>query len=74
MKSNGPVLVEEPSLTNGSVVHEEEEEDTEDTNKPKSPLLTSHRLSTTSLDNVNLEEEEVDPLVAPKVPSKGIYS
>jgi hypothetical protein len=31
-----------------------------DTSQPKSPLLTSHRLSTTSLDNVNLGED-VDP-------------
>lgn len=38
-----------------------------DTSQPKSPLLTSHRLSTTSLDNVNLGED-VDPRT---VTSKG---
>lgn len=38
--------------TNGHTDHDEHE-----TNQPKSPLLTSHRLSTTSLDNVNLDED-----------------
>ncbi|KAF4634766.1 hypothetical protein G7Y89_g3342 [Cudoniella acicularis] len=45
-----------PSLpereTNGDTNHTDH-----DTAQPKSPLLTSHRLSTTSLDNVNLDEE-----------------
>ncbi|PSS06710.1 hypothetical protein M430DRAFT_148556 [Amorphotheca resinae ATCC 22711] len=40
--------VTEPQ-TNGDDEHE--------IRQPKSPLLTSHRLSTTSLDNVNLEED-----------------
>jgi hypothetical protein len=31
--------------------------DGHDTRQPKSPLLTSHRLSTSSLDNVNLDED-----------------
>ncbi|PMD45729.1 RabGAP/TBC [Hyaloscypha variabilis F] len=31
--------------------------DTNDTRQPKSPLLTSHRLSTSSLDNVSLDED-----------------
>jgi hypothetical protein len=31
--------------------------DGHDTKQPKSPLLTSHRLSSDSLDNVNLEED-----------------
>jgi hypothetical protein len=38
--------------TNGDTEHNEEEAP-----QPKSPLLTSHRLSTTSLDNVSLDEE-----------------
>src|SRR6266536_4263229 len=37
---------------NGDTSH-----DKHDTRQPKSPLLTSHRLSTTSLDNVNLDED-----------------
>ena len=50
--SNAPPL---PVRTTGSGAH-----DGQDTSQPKSPLLTSHRLSTTSLDNVNLEED-IDP-------------
>lgn len=37
--------------TNGDAEHEEQE-----TKKPSSPLLTEQRLSTASLDNVNLED------------------
>jgi hypothetical protein len=50
--SNAPPL---PLRTTGAGAH-----DGQDTSQLKSPLLTSHRLSTTSLDNVNLEED-VDP-------------
>jgi hypothetical protein len=58
--------------TNGTGVHDDDEDDEdEETSKPKSPLLTSHRLSTESLDNVNLEEESQ---VLPKVPAKGTVS
>jgi len=31
--------------------------DGHDTRQPKSPLLTSHRLSTSSLDNISLDED-----------------
>lgn len=37
-----------------------ERHEIQETSQPKSPLLTAHRLSNTSLDNVNLEED-VDP-------------
>jgi hypothetical protein len=64
---------EEPT-TNGTGVHDEEEDEDEETSKPKSPLLTSHRISATeSLDNVNLGEDQ-DSQVLPKVPAKGICS
>lgn len=62
---NAAVPPEELPTTNGDDAYSEDE----DTSKPKSPLLTSHRLSTESLDNVNLEEESQ---TLPKVPEKGI--
>ena len=49
----------------------ERDQNDQDTRQPKSPLLTSHRLSTTSLDNVNLDEDGT-PLSQSK--SKGTES
>jgi Rab-GTPase-TBC domain len=44
---------------------------TQDTSQPKSPLLTSHRLSTISLDNVNLEDVPPDAHLSSS--TKGTY-
>ncbi|KAI9737199.1 MAG: GTPase-activating protein [Claussenomyces sp. TS43310] len=52
----------EPEI-DASTTHDHE--GTEDTTRPKSPLLTSHRLSSTSMDNVNLEEETERHSTAP---------
>ncbi|KAG9234890.1 rab-GTPase-TBC domain-containing protein [Amylocarpus encephaloides] len=49
---------------NGDAVHADK--DKKDTTHPKSPLLTAHRLSTTSLDNVSLDEEESAKPQSPK--------
>ncbi|TAQ85655.1 hypothetical protein B7494_g6025 [Chlorociboria aeruginascens] len=49
----------------------------EDTRQPKSPLLTSHRLSTSSLDNVNLDTVNLDEdgsLAKPALPARGIFN
>lgn len=48
-----PVPVEPE--TNGDGVHDEQSQ--HGIKQPKSPLLTTHRLSTISLDNVSLEED-----------------
>lgn len=65
--SNPPATEEVPDLpstaTNGNEHHleEDENEDTkEDTRQPNSPLLTSHRASTSSLDNVELDNISLD--------------
>jgi hypothetical protein len=51
--SNRPPVPAVPDLeTNDDAAH-----NGHDSTQPKSPLLTSHRLSNTSLDNVSLEEE-----------------
>lgn len=50
---------------NGDANHTEE-----DTAQPKSPLLTSRRLSTSSLDNVSLDEDEA--AAKPTTPPKGM--
>jgi hypothetical protein len=42
--------------TNGDGAHNEQSE--HGIKQPKSPLLTTHRLSTISLDNVSLEEDD----------------
>ncbi len=56
--------------SNGTHDHTEhiEEEKERYTQQPKSPLLTSHRISTESLDNVNLDE---DGMPAELTPPKG---
>ncbi|KAG0646143.1 GTPase-activating GYP5 [Hyphodiscus hymeniophilus] len=48
-----PDMKENKDDEDGNVAHNEH-----DSTQPKSPLLTSHRLSATSLDNVSLEEDE----------------
>jgi hypothetical protein len=48
--------ISEPSPTLDDTTNEDLAATSEDTNKPKSPLLTSHRISTSDLDNVNLED------------------
>ena len=48
--------------TNGHMVHTEL-----DSTPPQSPLLTPRRLSTTSLDNVSLEEDETDVKPNPSI-------
>lgn len=70
-----PQFTEAPSLQPVSQNEDKENEDTEDarserhseteetprrTKSPKSPLLTAHRLSTTSLDEVNLASNNLD--------------
>jgi hypothetical protein len=56
--------------TNGDADHIEKEAP-----QPKSPLLTSHRLSTASLDNVSLDEEgtPVKPVEAKGMSNNRIY-
>lgn len=49
--TDAPPVQEKEAETNGDVEHNEH-----DTQQPNSPLLTSRNLSTTSLDNVNLED------------------
>ncbi|RDW75750.1 hypothetical protein BP5796_06571 [Coleophoma crateriformis] len=51
-----PPSVSDPPKTNGHARNDDEQGDDE-TERPKSPLLTSHRISTTSLDNVSLDED-----------------
>ena len=46
--------------------HQGTNDHVQDTSQPKSPLLTSHRLSTISLDNVNLGEDVAIDAVIPK--------
>ncbi|RHZ72191.1 hypothetical protein CDV55_106559 [Aspergillus turcosus] len=70
-----PQFTEAPSLPSVSQNEDKKNEDTEDarserlseteetprrTKSPKSPLLTAHRLSTTSLDEVNLASSNLD--------------
>lgn len=50
------ILAAEATPTKDTVIDAANDEKEEDAT-PKSPLLTSHRLSTTSMDNVNLEED-----------------
>ena len=57
-----PDLEKSDEETNGHTAHDEH-----DSTQPKSPLLTSHHLSITSLDNVNLEEDE--DAVKPSTPT-----
>jgi hypothetical protein len=62
--------------TNGNTDHTEQvdaEEEGEDTRQPNSPLLTSHRISSSSLDNVSLDEDSATtkPISSP---SKGMLS
>lgn len=50
---NPPVPAVPEVEANGIATHDGHD----DTRQPKSPLLTSHRLSTSSLDNVSLDED-----------------
>ncbi|TVY39924.1 GTPase-activating protein [Lachnellula occidentalis] len=57
-KTDHPPIPSVPEIvTNGDTNHDENEAPKPEVPQPNSPLLTSHRLSTTSLDNVNLDEE-----------------
>lgn len=56
--------------TDGDGAASEHNEDLDDAKPANSPLLTTHRLSTTSLHNVNLEEDAAVPAVAAP---KGIF-
>ncbi|KAK0100662.1 GTPase-activating protein [Cadophora gregata] len=47
---------------------EETQQDTEDVKQPNSPLLTSHRVSNSSLDNVNLDNVSLDEDMSPIKP------
>ena len=59
--AESPPVLDQDADTNGDTAHEESH-----THAPSSPLLTSHRLSTSSLDIVNLEETNGIDSVAEK--------
>ncbi|PQE17163.1 TBC domain-containing protein [Rutstroemia sp. NJR-2017a WRK4] len=64
-----------PAVSHTEPNGETNTEETESDNQiPNSPLLTSHRMSTTSLHNVNLEDGDDIGSPAPAPPSKGTDS
>lgn len=61
--------------SNGETNHEQIETNNQLPKSPKSPLLTSHRMSATSLHNVNLEDgDDFESPSTPAPPSKGSYA
>ncbi len=63
--ADAPEVPEKPTLYTTAQVTHSEETPSPTTSQPKSPHLTTHRLSATSLDNVNLGDETDAKPVSP---------
>jgi hypothetical protein len=64
----------DPDHPNHDADPTEEIQEEEEVPRPKSPLLTSHRISTESLDNINLDDGvDLDPKSPPIGRSRGAW-